>query len=37
MTTGEPKLNELRQKADGEQIEVVGKELRGLMHRQPPK
>ena len=37
MQTGEPKLNELRAKAADEQIEVVGKELRGLMHRQPPK
>ena len=37
MKTGEPKLNELREKADSEQIETVGKELRGLMHRQPPK
>ena len=37
MKTGEPRLNELRAKAADEQIEVVGKELRGLMHRQPPK
>ena len=35
MTTGEPKLNELREQASEERIETVGAELRSLMHRVP--
>src|SRR4051794_9376700 len=35
METGEPKLNELRQRASEERIETVGAELRSLMHRAP--
>jgi ketol-acid reductoisomerase len=34
METGETHLQELRTKAEGEQIEEVGRELRGLMHRE---
>ena len=34
MQTGEPGLNELRAKAAAEPIEEIGRELRGLMHRQ---
>ena len=37
MDTGEPRLKELRAKAADERIERVGKELRGLMHRQAPQ
>jgi ketol-acid reductoisomerase len=33
MKTGEPRLKELRAKAEDERIEQVGRELRGLMHR----
>ncbi len=36
MNEGEPHLNELREKANGERIEEVGRELRSLMHRVPP-
>jgi len=35
MSTGEAKLNELRQRASEERIETVGAELRSLMHRAP--
>jgi ketol-acid reductoisomerase len=34
MQTGEPKLKELRDQAASERIETVGRELRGLMHRE---
>ncbi len=34
MKTGEPRLEELRAKAADERIEQVGRELRGLMHRE---
>jgi ketol-acid reductoisomerase len=34
MNTGEPRLKELRGKASDERIEQVGRELRGLMHRE---
>jgi ketol-acid reductoisomerase len=34
MDKGEPRLKELRAKAADERIESVGKELRGLMHRE---
>jgi ketol-acid reductoisomerase len=34
MQTGEPRLKELRARAAEERIEQVGRELRGLMHRQ---
>ncbi len=34
MKTGEPRLKELRAKAADERIEQVGRELRGLMHRE---
>jgi ketol-acid reductoisomerase len=34
MEAGEPHLNELRAKAEGERIETVGRELRALMHRE---
>ena len=34
MQTGEPGLKELRAKAAAEPIEEIGRELRGLMHRQ---
>ena len=37
MNTGEPRLKELRAKAADERIEQVGRELRGLMHRQVPQ
>ena len=37
METGEPHLNELRERAADERIEKVGAELRGLMHREPAK
>ena len=37
MGKGEPRLNELRAKAAGERIEVVGRELRGLMKREAPE
>jgi ketol-acid reductoisomerase len=36
MKTGEPRLQELRSKAADERIEVVGRELRSLMHRAVP-
>src|SRR5207244_2497979 len=36
METGEPRLEELRQKAAAERIESVGSELRALMHRVAP-
>ena len=36
MDSGEPHLNELREKAAGERIEEVGKELRSKMHRAAP-
>ena len=36
MNEGEPHLSELREKASHERIEVVGAELRSLMHRVPP-
>jgi ketol-acid reductoisomerase len=35
MDAGEPHLKDLRERAAGERIERVGKELRGLMHRVP--
>jgi ketol-acid reductoisomerase len=35
MQTGEPKLKELREQAADERIEVVGRELRSLMHQVP--
>ena len=34
LQTGEPKLNELRAQAAEQQIEEVGKELRGLMRQE---
>jgi ketol-acid reductoisomerase len=37
MGKGEPRLNELRAKAANERIEVVGRELRGLMKREAPE
>jgi ketol-acid reductoisomerase len=37
MKTGEPRLKELRGKAADERIEVVGRELRSLMHRAVPE
>jgi ketol-acid reductoisomerase len=37
MTTGEPRLKELRTKAADERIETVGRELRSLMHRAVPE
>jgi ketol-acid reductoisomerase len=37
MGKGEPRLNELRAKAADERIEVVGRELRGLMKREAPE
>ena len=36
MESGEPHLQELRQKAAGERIESVGAELRSKMHREAP-
>jgi ketol-acid reductoisomerase len=36
MKTGEPRLKELRSQAADERIEVVGRELRSLMHRTVP-
>src|SRR5262249_48007519 len=35
MSTGEPRLKELREQANAERIETVGQELRSLMHRAP--
>jgi ketol-acid reductoisomerase len=37
MNTGEPRLKELREQAADERIEVVGRELRSLMHRAVPE
>src|SRR5438128_67963 len=37
MNTGEPRLQELRARANDERIEQVGRELRSLMHRQMPQ
>jgi ketol-acid reductoisomerase len=37
MKTGEPRLKELRSQAADERIEVVGRELRSLMHRAVPE
>jgi ketol-acid reductoisomerase len=37
MNTGEPRLQELREQAADERIEVVGRELRSLMHRAVPE
>ena len=37
MNTGEPRLKKLREKAADERIEVVGRELRSLMHRTVPE
>jgi ketol-acid reductoisomerase len=37
MNTGEPRLKELREHAADERIEVVGRELRSLMHRAVPE
>ena len=37
MNTGEPRLKELREQAADERIEVVGRELRSLMHRSVPE
>jgi ketol-acid reductoisomerase len=37
MKTGEPRLKELRAQAADERIEVVGRELRSLMHRAVPE
>jgi ketol-acid reductoisomerase len=37
MNTGEPRLKELRSQSADERIEVVGRELRSLMHRAVPE